>query len=70
MPGLVARLLVAAGQAVAEGTPVIVMEAMKLMYTLVAPRDGIVARLPVAEGTTVARGTVLAEFAAGPDGPG
>ena len=56
MPGLVARLLVVTGQAVAEGTPVIVMEAMKLMYTLVAPRDGIVARLPVAEGTTVARG--------------
>ncbi len=70
MPGLVARLLVTTGETVARGAPVVVLEAMKLMYTLVAPRDGIVVRLPVDVGTTVARGTVLAEFAAGPDSPG
>ncbi len=70
MPGLVARVLVARGQSVARGDPVVVMEAMKLMYTLVAPRDGTIASLPVDEGATVARGTVLATFEAeGTDDP-
>jgi 3-methylcrotonyl-CoA carboxylase alpha subunit len=63
LPGLLARLLVAPGQAVAAGEPVAVLEAMKLMHTLCAPRDGTVVRVGVREGDTVARGTVLVELA-------
>jgi 3-methylcrotonyl-CoA carboxylase alpha subunit len=64
MPGVVTRLLVAVGQRVASGKPVAIMEAMKLMHTLVAPRDGIVSSIAVREGTTVGRGTVLVAFEA------
>jgi biotin carboxyl carrier protein len=63
MPGVVTQLLVKSGQAVTAGTPIIVVEAMKLFHTLLAPRDGVVTSVPVAEGDTVNRGTVLARLA-------
>ena len=60
LPGVVTQLLVTVGQSIATGTPVAVVEAMKLFHTLLAPRDGVVAALPVAVGATVQRGEPLA----------
>ena len=59
LPGVLAQLLVEMGQQVTAGTPVAVIEAMKLFHTLLAPRDGIVESLPVACGSTVNRGAAL-----------
>jgi len=59
MPGVLAQLLVQAGQEVSAGTPVAVVEAMKLFHTLDAPRNGTVESLPVACGSTVNRGAAL-----------
>jgi 3-methylcrotonyl-CoA carboxylase alpha subunit len=59
LPGVLTQILVEPGQAVTAGTPVAVVEAMKLFHTLVAPRDGVVASTPIACGVTVNKGAVL-----------
>jgi 3-methylcrotonyl-CoA carboxylase alpha subunit len=40
MPGKVVKVLVKAGQSVTLGQPLVVMEAMKMEHTVVAPCDG------------------------------
>src|SRR5262249_8120227 len=60
MPGKIVRLLVAAGEPVAAGQGLVVMEAMKMENELRAPRGGHVRQLPVAEGQAVETGALLA----------
>jgi acetyl/propionyl-CoA carboxylase alpha subunit len=59
MPGRVVRVLVAAGDEVAEGQGVVVIEAMKMQNELKSPKAGRVARVGVALGDTVGSGDVL-----------
>ncbi len=60
MPGVLVSLLVAPGQAVAEGDALLVIESMKLQTTLATAIAGVVAELPFAVGQTFQRGAVLA----------
>jgi propionyl-CoA carboxylase alpha chain len=60
MPGTVARLGVATGDAVSAGQPLLWLEAMKMEHVISAPAAGIVAELPVAVGQQVEVGSVLA----------
>ena len=64
MPGLVRAVLVAAGQAVAKGDRLVVVEAMKMEHALSAPRDGRVAEVMVAEGEQVEAGAPLVRLEA------
>ena len=66
MPGTVVKLLVAEGQDVAEGQPLVVIEAMKMEYTVVAPHAGVVKRLPFATGALVPKGAALIELSTPP----
>lgn len=59
MPGLVKAAPVRAGEAVAAGQALLVLEAMKMEHTLTAPRDGQVAEMLAAPGDQVAEGAVL-----------
>lgn len=59
MPGKVTRVHVKAGDAVSKGQALVVMEAMKMEYTLEADRDGKVAEVRAQAGTQVALGEVL-----------
>ncbi|MCQ4158334.1 acetyl-CoA carboxylase biotin carboxylase subunit [Roseomonas sp. GC11] len=59
IPGRVIRVLVEAGQAVARGAPLLVLEAMKTELTLPAPRAGVVESLRVSPGLMVEEGAVL-----------
>ncbi|GDY32230.1 acetyl-CoA carboxylase biotin carboxylase subunit [Gandjariella thermophila] len=54
MPGTVLVVRVARGERVRAGQPMLVVEAMKMEHTLVAPIDGVVAELDVRAGTQVA----------------
>lgn len=63
--GQVARVHVSAGDAVAAGALLLVMELMKMEVELRAPRDGRVAELHVAPGDVVARGALLLRLAPG-----
>lgn len=59
MPGLVVDVLVRAGDAVAAGQPVVVVEAMKMQNALAAPLSGKVANVAVQAGTAVDSGQLL-----------
>jgi 3-methylcrotonyl-CoA carboxylase alpha subunit len=59
MPGRVVQLLVAAGDRVREGQPMIVVEAMKMEHTIAAPRHGTVAAVHYAPGDLVEEGAEL-----------
>ncbi len=59
MPGLVKSVHVAAGQAVAKGDRLAVLEAMKMEHTLLAARDGLVAEVLVEAGAQVEAGAAL-----------
>jgi pyruvate carboxylase subunit B len=59
MPGLVVRVAVSVGQAVAAGAGVVVVEAMKMENELRAPRPGVVTAVHVAAGAAVEKGAPL-----------
>ncbi len=62
MPGKVIALLVEPGVKVSKGVPLIVLEAMKMEHTLVAPSAGTVTAFHYAVGEPVADGAELLEF--------
>lgn len=62
MPGKVVRVLVSEGDAVSRGTPLVLLEAMKMEHEIKAPRDGKVSRLFRAAGEMVALGDPLVEI--------
>jgi biotin carboxyl carrier protein len=59
MPGLVVKVQVEPGQQVAAGTPLVVLEAMKMENQLKAPAAGVVAEVRVLAGAAVEKGQVL-----------
>ena len=61
--GVVSELHVALGDAVEKGTPVLQMEAMKLIHTLRATAPGRIEAIRCAVGDTVPAGAVLVEIA-------
>jgi 3-methylcrotonyl-CoA carboxylase alpha subunit len=65
MPGKVIAVDVAAGEAVTKGQRLLVLEAMKMEHTIVAPGDGRIAALRYAEDDQVEEGAVLLDFEEG-----
>ncbi|WP_028117879.1 acetyl/propionyl/methylcrotonyl-CoA carboxylase subunit alpha [Ferrimonas senticii] len=63
MNGTFIANLVKLGEAVSAGQPLVVMEAMKMEYTIKAPNDGTVAELPFNSGDLVSDGTQLVALA-------
>ncbi|MDO8422372.1 MAG: biotin/lipoyl-containing protein, partial [Parvibaculum sp.] len=68
MPGKIVQVLAKAGASVAKGTPLIVMEAMKMEQTLAAPADAVIASVNVAAGDQVEAGAALVVFEQKADG--
>ena len=62
MPGKVVRLMVAAGEQVARGQSLMVLEAMKMEHAITAPGAGQVAAVFFAEGDQVAEGAELLQL--------
>jgi biotin carboxyl carrier protein len=59
MPGKVVKVLVVEGEEVAAGSPVVVVEAMKMENELAAPRSGVVQKVHVQPGDAVEGGARL-----------
>ena len=64
MNGSVVRVLVAVGEQVEQGTPLVVLEAMKMEHSIRANHAGVVTALYCTEGDMVSEGTVLVALAA------
>jgi acetyl/propionyl-CoA carboxylase alpha subunit len=64
MPGRIVAAPVKAGDAVAKGQTVVVLEAMKMEHALTAPFDGVVEAVNVAVGDQAPDGAVLATVTA------
>ncbi len=62
MPGRVVKLMVAAGDEVKQGQPLLIMEAMKMEHTIHSPRDGKVAHIMHKVDDIVAADALLFEF--------
>ncbi|MFL6129611.1 MAG: biotin carboxylase N-terminal domain-containing protein [Mycobacteriales bacterium] len=60
MPGVVLAVLVAKGDRVTAGQPLLTLEAMKMEHPVPAPAEGTVTELRVTDGSQVAAGDVLA----------
>jgi biotin carboxyl carrier protein len=59
MPGLVLAVLVDAGAEVEEGTPLVVLEAMKMENEVASPQRGVIRTVHVEAGLVVAKNQVL-----------
>jgi acetyl-CoA/propionyl-CoA carboxylase biotin carboxyl carrier protein len=61
MPGTIIVVGVEQGQSVTKGTPLVVVEAMKMEFPLIAPHDGVVSSLLAQVGQTVIKNGILVE---------
>ncbi len=69
MPGKVVAIMVETGVRVGRGTPLLIMEAMKMEHTINAPCDGAVAEYHFEVGAVVNEGAELLDFTAEADKP-
>jgi biotin carboxyl carrier protein len=63
MPGLVTGIKITEGQEVEKGTPLIILEAMKMENVIVAPHHAVISSIKVSVGQAVEKGALLIEFA-------
>lgn len=59
MPGKILKILVKVGDSVILGTPILVMEAMKMEHTIKASKVGVIEKIHFKEGDQVAGGVEL-----------
>jgi 3-methylcrotonyl-CoA carboxylase alpha subunit len=64
MPGRIVAVPVQTGAVVERGAPLVVLEAMKMEHTIVAPSAGTVLAIECAVGDQVREGVELVEFEA------
>lgn len=62
MPGLVIGIEVEEGQAVEQGTPMLILEAMKMENVLKSNGAGVVKKINIEQGQAVEKGQVLIEL--------
>jgi len=65
MPGVILELHVQAGDTVARGQQIAVLDAMKMHNSIGAPRAGVIAEVCVAAGQAVGHGDPIVRFAQG-----
>jgi biotin carboxyl carrier protein len=62
MPGMVTSIKITPGEHVEKGSPLIILEAMKMENVIAAPHDAVVKDIKVSLGQAVERGAPLVEF--------
>ncbi len=62
MPGLVLDVMVKKGQTVEEGTPILILEAMKMENVLKAVAPGVIDSIEVEKGNAVEKGQLLVKI--------
>lgn len=67
MPGVITRVMVAAGDTVTKGQPLVALEAMKMEHVIRSPGVGRVLRVHAKPGEMVQGGVALVELEVPPD---
>ncbi|MCF1423059.1 acetyl-CoA carboxylase biotin carboxyl carrier protein subunit [Mangrovimonas futianensis] len=62
MPGLILDIQVTEGNEVQEGSPLLILEAMKMENVLTSPRSGIIKSIKINKGDAVDKNQLLIEF--------
>lgn len=62
IPGTIQRIMVREGEEVSPGTPMLILEAMKMRNEIVSPIHGIIRKIYVLEGDQVPKAQLLVEF--------
>lgn len=62
MPGLIIDVLVEPGQTIEKGTPLLVLEAMKMENVLKAEGEGVVKSIEISKAQAVDKGQILIEM--------
>ncbi len=62
IPGVIHSVLVREGQKVAEGQPLLILEAMKMQNEIRSPIAGTIRRIHAVTGRQTAKGELLVEF--------
>ncbi len=62
IPGTIQRIMVREGQEVKAGTPLLILEAMKMRNEVISTMDGVVRKIHVKEGEMVPKFQLLAEL--------
>lgn len=63
IPGNIQRIMVKEGDQVAAGTPLLILEAMKMRNEVLSPITGVVVKINVSEGEMVPKSHLLIEMA-------
>lgn len=61
LPGQIIEILVKEGQPVSAGTPLVILDAMKMENELLAPKDGTIKSVAVQAGRILAKGDLILE---------
>jgi len=63
IPGTVQRIMAEEGQEVSAGTPLLILEAMKMRNEVLSPLGGVIKKIHVSEGEMVPKSHLLIELA-------
>ena len=62
IPGTIQQIMVQEGQEVEEGTPLLILEAMKMRNEVLSPLNGVIRKIHVKEGEMVPKSKLLVEI--------
>ncbi len=62
IPGTIQKIMVKEGNEVAQGMPLLILEAMKMRNELLSPLGGVIKKIHIAEGDMVPKDKLLIEF--------
>jgi biotin carboxyl carrier protein len=63
IPGTIQKIMVKEGDVVTQGTPMLILEAMKMRNEIIAPIEGTIKKIHVSVGIRIPKGHLLIEFA-------
>jgi biotin carboxyl carrier protein len=62
IPGTIQKIMVKEGDEVSQGTPLLILEAMKMRNEVLSPVEGVIRKIHVKEGSLVPKLHLLVEF--------
>jgi biotin carboxyl carrier protein len=62
IPGTIQRIMVKEGEEVSAGTPLLILEAMKMRNEVLSPLDGVIIKIHISEGEMVPKSHLLIEM--------